>query len=442
MKRVFFAIALLMGVAMTTTASAKESLKLTLDEAIEMSLSDNPTIKIAELEIERYDYVRKTTMGSLLPQLSVDGTYNRTLKNQSLARGVDLGGDQYNTITATANLSLALYAPAVYRTLKMNATEAAAAVESARSSKIDLVAAVKDSYYGVLLAERSLEVLLKSSATAKQTVDETQTKFDNGLASEYDLLTAQVQYSNLQPSIMSTRTSITIAKDLLKMYLSLPSDVELELTGSLDNMSSMAIAESKELSQSLSGNSSLRSLALTQEVLEHQLRINNASRMPTLGAFGQIYLTGNDMETSALFGGTTSSERFFWQTPSAVGLSLSIPIFTGFTTTSRSRQLENQISQMELQRLYTEDSLNVSLSTAMNDIYTACEMLYAQQLTVNQATKAYEISSTRYDSGTGTILELNTAQLAKTQAELDYSQAIYDLLTAKSEYDRLIGVEQ
>ena len=58
------------------------------------------------------------------------------------------------------------------------------------------------------------------------------------------------------------------------------------------------------------------------------------------------------------------------------------------------------------------------------------------------ARKAYRISDTRYRAGAGTILELNSAQLAQTQAQLNYSQAIYDYLSAKAEYDRLIGREE
>ncbi len=444
MKRVICAIALLCTVMMVEAQEAQSKMTLTLEEAVDIALSDNPTIKIAELEVERYDYVRKATMGALLPQVSVDGTLNQTLQSQSMARGFSFGGDQYTTITAAGNVSLALYAPTVYRTLKMNSKEAESAVESARSSRIELVAAVKNSFYSVMLAQRSLEVLLESSETSKQTVDETQVKFDNGLSAEYDLLTAQVQYSNLQPTIIATRSSIDIAKDLLKMYLSLPLDVDIEVTGNLDNLHDIVMNSSANLSRDISGNSSIRSLALSEEILSQQLRINNASRLPTLSAYGTINYTGNNMDSFSLDGSdttTTSSNSYFWQTPSSVGLSLSIPIFSGFTRTATSRQIENQIDQLELQRRYTEDSVNVSLATAISDINSAREQLFAQKQTVEQAIKAYDISNTRYTAGAGTILELNTARLTMTQAELNFSQAIYDLLVAKAEYDRIIGLE-
>lgn len=433
----------LLGAFLATTNLNAEALSLELNEAIEIALSDNPTIKIAELEVERYDYVRKTTMGSLLPQFNVDGTFNRTLKNQSWAKGFEFGGDQYSTVTTNGNLTLPLYAPAIYRTLKMNASEAAAAVEAARSSRIDLIAAVKGSFYDILLAERSLAVLESSAETSKQTVDETEMMYNNGLSSEYDLLTAQVQYSNLQPMIIQARNSIGIAKMVFKMYLSLPEEVEIEVVGDLEALRERVLLLSETLPHNISENSSLKSLAISQDILSQQLRINNASRLPMLSAFGVITLTGNDMEPFSIDGSVvSSSSSYFWQTPAYAGLSVSIPIFNGFSTSARSRQIKNQISQLELQRIYTEDSVSVSLSSAISTIYTAREKLFAEMKTVTQATKAYDISNTRYMAGAGTILELNSARLALTQSELNLSQAIYDLLTAKSEYDKISGVER
>ena len=82
------------------------------------------------------------------------------------------------------------------------------------------------------------------------------------------------------------------------------------------------------------------------------------------------------------------------------------------------------------------------ITRALNDLLTARETMYAQELTVEQARKAYSISDTRYRAGAGTILELNSAQLAQTQAQLNYSQAIFDYLTAKAEYDRIVGKEK
>ena len=391
------------------------------------------------MEVERYDYVKRQTWGSLLPQISAGGQYTRSIVKSEMRGGISFGAD--NTFAFTGDVSLPLFAPQVYRTLKLNRAQMESAVESARSARIDLVAEVKKSFYNILLAEQSLAVLRESERTVKQTVDETELKYRNGLASEYDLLTAQVQLSNLKPTILQTENSIQVAELMLKMYLSLPEEIDIEVTGELDGMRDAVFAGADALTVDLSENSSLRQLELQQEQLRRQLKVANASRLPSLAAFGQASYTGNDM---APFLSVTpdNGARYFWTNPISVGVQLSVPIFAGLTKMNQSRSIKNQIAQLDLQREYARKQVDVQARSAVNTLLTAREQMFSQETTVRQAEKAYSISQTRYNAGAGTMLELNTAQLTLTQARLNYSQAIYDYLSAKADYDRIIGRER
>jgi len=418
---------------------AAAQMRLTLGEAVDLALSENPTIKVAELEIERFDYVKRQTWGNLLPQLSASGSYQRSIVKSEMRGGISFGAD--NTFAVQGDLSLPLFAPQIYRTMKLNDTQMAAAVEAARGSRITLVAEVKKAFYNILLAEQSLEVLRESQATVQRTVDDTKLQYDNGLASEYDLLTAQVQLSNLHPTILQTETSVKLAKLLLKMYLSIPEDIEIEVEGELDGMRDQVLAGTDGLTADVTENSDLRTLELQQELLQRQLKVANANRLPTLGAFGSATYTGNDMEPFMGMG-STDGAKFFWTHHITVGVQLSVPIFAGLTKMNKSREIKNQIKQISLQRTYAEQQINVQMQSALNDLLTAREKMFAQEQTVTQARKAYSISDTRYRAGAGTILELNSAQLAQTQAQLNYSQAIYDYLSAKAEYDRIAGKER
>lgn len=448
------ALPVLAAVAQRAESASAEVLPLTMQDAIELALSENPTVKVADLEIERYDYVRKETLGNLYPTITVGGQYSRSIVKSEISKGLSFGAD--NTIAASADITLPLVAPAVWRTAKLNRVQMENAVELARSSRIELVNAVKKAYYNILLAEQSLAVLRSSEATVKQTVDDTRLKYDHGLASEYDLLTAEVQLSNLQPSIIQTSNSIDVAKRLLKMYLSLPERVEIDLAGTLDDFRDTVLGGGDELSTDISQNSELKQMDIQAELLDQQLKLAQTSRMPTLAAFGQFSISGNDMarlDFSAMTGGGTGDgtsagtsesvkNSFYWQHPISAGLQLSIPIFSGFRNTSKAKQIRNSIAQLELQRKYLEQSTDVQVRTSINALLTARETMFANGKTVAQAEKAYGISKTRYDAGAGTILELNTAELSLTQAKLNYSQAIYDYLSAKADYDKIVGKEK
>lgn len=430
MKRLI--LALTFGAFAAGSASAQ--LRLTLDDAIQMALSENPTIKVADLDVERYDYVKKETRGNLLPSLSASGEYTRAIEKSTMRGGISFGAD--NTFTGTASLSVPLFAPAVYRTLKLNRTQIASAVEAARSSRITLVAEVKKAFYNILLAEQSLATLEESRATIQRTVDDTKVKFEQGVASEYDYLTAQVELSNLLPTITQTKNSIRVAMLQLKMYLSVPEALSIELVGNLDEMKDVVLAGGETLSTDVSRNSDLRALDIQAEMLRYQLKTTNAARIPTVAAFGSATITGNDMEDfrKMVSGGAEAgtgeavadlnSSKYFWTHPISVGVQISIPIFSGLKNSYKSRQVKNQIEQLDLQRDYAQRQTTVAVESAINNLLTAREMMLAQARTMAQADKAYHISDTRFRAGAGTILELNSAQLNRTQAHLRWVLSI------------------
>lgn len=459
------ALVLALGVSAQTTEGATEmtTMRLTLQEAIDLALSENPTIKVADLEVERYDYVRKEMLGNLYPSLSASGTYTYAVVKSEISKGLSFGAD--NTIAAAAEVGLPLVVPAVWRSIKMTKVQMENAVELARASRIDMVNAVKKAYYNILLAEQSLAVLRSSEATVSKTVEDTRVQYEHGLASEYNLLTAEVQLSNLQPSIIQTANSIDVAKRLLKMYLSLPENIDIALVGTLDDFRDAILNGGEQLSTDISENSTLKQLDIQAELLRQNLKLTQTSRMPTLAAFGQFAYSGNDMQrpdfsammgggaTGGATGGTTGStgnagtaeavkKSFYWQHPISIGVSLSVPIFSGFKNTNKVRQVRNQIRQLELQRDYVAKSTDVQVRSSINNLLTAREKMFANEKTVAQAQKAYDISNTRYKAGAGTILELNTAELSLTQAKLNYSQAIYDYISAKADYDQIVGKEE
>lgn len=437
MKKVIICLGVLLA---STLGVGAQTMNLTLDQAIEIALSDNPTIRVADMEIARYDHVKQQTWGNLLPQISASGQYAYSAVKSEMRGGISFGAD--NTFSFTGDVSLPLFAPQIYRTLKLNKAQLASAVESARATRIDLVAAVKVAFYNILLAEQSLEVLKESERTVQQTVNETQLKHDNGLASEYDLLTAQVQLSNLKPTILQTEQAIEVAKLSLKMYLSLPEEVDVVVSGELNEMRDL-VFEGAELTTDITENSNLKQLDLQVEQLKRQLKVANASRLPVLAAFGQVSFTGNDMDALSFFGASEPPKhKFFWTHPISVGVSLSVPIFSGLTKSAQSRSIKNQISQLELQRDYAREQIDVQVRNAISSVLTAREKMFSQETTMKQAEKAYSISETRYNAGAGTMLELNMARLNLTQSRLNFSQAIFDFLSSKAEYDKIIGLEQ
>lgn len=417
-------------------ASAQQQVvNIDLQKAIEISLDENPTIKIADLEIERQKYVRRETIGNHLPQLGVAGSYSRAIVKSDMGGGISFDAD--NTVSAQATLSIPLFAPAIYKTLKLNDEQMRAAVESARGSKITLVNEVKKAYYNILLAQQSLEVLRSSEATVSETVKDLKNKFDAGLAAEYDYITASVQLSNLRPSIIQTQNAIDVAKKMLKMYMGLPLETEVVIEGDLNEYLMANGTSGMAGSGDLTENTDLRSLDIQLDILERTLQVTRTQRMPTLAAFGNFSLSGRDPISFAGMGG--GSDSFLWTNPISAGLQISIPIFAGLTNVNKEKQVKNNIAQLQAQRDYAEEGVKLQLNNAYNSVLTAEASMQANKATIDQAQKGYDIGKTRFNAGMGTMLEVNNAELQLTQAKLNYTQAIYDYLSAQADYDMVLG---
>lgn len=423
---------------------SQTTLNLDLTTALKIAHDNNPTIKIAELEIQRVDYAKKEALGNLLPSLSASGQYTNSIMKSVMfmpeSFSAMMGGQKYmeigykNSYTGTVSAALPLVNFSLWEQIKSKQNEIDLILEQARASKIDMTKQVKDAYFAVLLAKNSLKVLERSINNAKETLKTTQTSFEQGVVSEYDLIRAKVQVNNLNPTYISAKNGLELAILQLKMILSLPQDQEIVFVENLEDFSDRIISVSAaESERAANNNSDIRQLDLNIVSLKHSLRMINSQHLPSLSAFGQYsYQTQADDFKFA---------DYNWVGSAAVGLQLSIPIFNGRTVVNKAKQLKISLQELELQKEYASDGIELQIQSAINSMKAAQEQLLVNKDAINQAERGYEIAKVRYQTGTGTILELNDSELSMTQANLNYQQSLYDFLTAQTNLEKVLGRE-
>lgn len=444
-KRVSVLVCLL-GVFQTgySQQANQEPLNLDLTTALKIAHDNNPTIKIAELEIQRVDYSKKEAMGNLLPSLSASGQYTNSIMKSVMfmpeSFSAMMGGQKYmeigykNSYTGTVSAALPLVNFSLWEQIKSKQNEIDLILEKARASKIDMTKQVKDAYFAVLLAKNSLKVLERSINNAKETLKTTETSFEQGVVSEYDLIRAKVQVNNLNPTYISAKNGLELAILQLKMILSLPQDQEIVFVENLEDFSDRIISVSAaESERAANNNSDIRQLDLNIVSLKHSLRMINSQHLPSLSAFGQYsYQTQSDDFKFA---------DYNWVGSAAVGLQLSIPIFNGRTVVNKAKQLKISLQELELQKQYASDGIELQIQAAINSMKAAQEQLLVNKDAISQAERGYEIAKVRYQTGSGTILELNDSELSMTQANLNYQQSLYDFLTAQTNLEKVLGKE-
>jgi outer membrane protein len=123
----------------------------------------------------------------------------------------------------------------------------------------------------------------------------------------------------------------------------------------------------------------------------------------------------------------------------AIGIQLQVPIFSGFRRLARVEQARVGYQQALAQQEQLEELAKAELRTLIGNLREALARLEAQNRTVEQARRGYEIARARYRQGMGSQLELQDAELLLTQAEVNRLQAVYDALVARADLDRAMG---
>ena len=420
------------------TANAQEAaptMHLTLDKAIELALSENPTMKVAEKEIELKEVSKTEAWQNLLPTVSLTGsvTYNIKVAEIKTSMGsFKMGMDDSNTWNGALQVSLPLYAPAVYQTMSLTKSDLQLAVEKSRGSKIDLVNQVTKAYYQLMLAQDSYNVLNENYKLAETNFNIVNAMYEQGRVSEYDKISAEVQKNSAWPSVVSGKNAVEIAKLQLKVLMGIPADVDLVIDDNLKNHEAeMTMAANNEID--LSNNSSLRQIDMQGELLGRQRKLMKTSYLPTLALVGSY-------QYQSMSNTNWEINKFNWSNASSLTLSLNIPIFKA----SNQTQLKsNKIQQYQLAetRINTERMLGMQAQSYIDNMTKSAEQLQSNKNAVELAQKGLEISQKRYDVGRGTILELTNSQVSLTNVKLSYNNTIYDYLVAKSELNKVLGKE-
>lgn len=249
-----------------TEQTAQNTLTLTLDKALEIALDENPTIKVAAEEIALKKVASKEAWQSLLPEASLNGSLDHTIKAAEMKlndMSFKMGQDGTNTANAGLSINLPLFAPAVYRAMSMTKTDIELAVEKSRASELDLINQVTKAYYQLMLAQDSYEVLQGSYKLAEDNFNVVNAKYQQGAVSEFDKISAEVQMRSIKPNVISAANAVTLAKLQLKVLMGITADVDIKTDDNLTNYESMLFANQlKEEDMSLDNNTTMKQFEL------------------------------------------------------------------------------------------------------------------------------------------------------------------------------------
>lgn len=454
------------------TDTTQTATVITLDDALKIALSENASVRVADMEIERTGYARKGTYASLFPQIDLTGSFQRTIKKQVMYMDMDMssimgGGDEagagdgtsggtgseagsgegapslggggievgrWNSYSGGVTAAMPIVNAQLWKSIRLSAKDVELAVEKARSSRLDMVTQVKQAYYGVLLAKEALNVYKDVYDNAVRNFEQTRLRYNAQKASELDFTRAKSTVASAIPNVYNAESSVILALWQLKAVMGVDLDQNIDVAGTIgDYASEMTYDQTLGDDISLEYNTTMRQLAIQAEQLAMNIKIQKFAYIPTLSAnfaFLETAMT-NDFKFS----------NYRWTPYSYVGLSLNIPVFSGGKRLNAVRQAKVQANQLGIQMDDTERQLKIGIRQYLNTMETQIKSFSAAEEAVNTAAKAYGIAEKSYNVGRSTITELNDAQLALTQARLGVSQTVYEFVVAKSNLEKIMGYD-
>jgi outer membrane protein len=441
LKRFGFAFLMILLVNNPLIAqSSPDTLKLDVKSAEELALQQNPQITIALFGIESANAKYYETLGNFLPGISASASYNRNIKNPVIfmpdgppffGQVLELGSE--NSYNGGFSASMPVFNPTLIASLNASKVQKELSEEELRAAKIDLRYNVKVAFYNALLAKESLSVMNQRLENARKNLNNIKMMKAQGLVSEYDMLRAEVQTENLVPTVLQTENFYSLSISLLKTMLGLDNEKVVVIDGNLSDLAAEMLLQFNlsQVEKSLSQNTSLVQLDIQKSLINKQIKTVKAAALPSLAAFGnyQFQTQANDFKFS----------DYDWVQTSMAGLQLNVPIFSGFTIRNRAKQLEIASAQLGLQRDYVEDNLKIQLEDIIGTINLAVKKAVNAEKNVNLAQRAYDISLTRYESGQGTLLEVNDSEMALAQARFNHLQAVHEILKAKTDHEKFLG---
>ncbi|NJD38718.1 MAG: TolC family protein [Geobacter sp.] len=422
---VFATILLLSGQALATPQL------LTLEDCLKIAADKNLNIQKAK---EYANYVQGRYVeerAAALPQLGLQAGFGYSKDNSTKAL---YGAAQLqNNRTVDISLSQPLYTWG-----KIGAALRAAEVglkTADQQLRLFRQAAFRDvsiAFYDVLLAKELHRLAQENLAQKERHHIEAKRKFEAGVATDYDLLAAEVELQNARPDLIRTQNSINVSRERLRFLLG-PEQGELDVIGRIESAPEQLPGYADSLKIALDKRPELADQQLRIGINRELVVIANADDKPRLdlkGTAGWHQLELSDP------GPTRRSDGPAW----SAGVYLTFPFFDGLRSRGRTQQAQSDLRTSQLQEQKLRDSITLELRTAHYTLAESAEIITALSGTVKQAQRLLQMAEKGFEYGVKTRLEVDDAQTNLLRAQSNLARANRDYLAASVTLQWAMGV--
>jgi outer membrane protein len=417
----------LISIQFVYAQSAKDS--LTIQDAVKLTLKNYPLIQQVTERIDVAEAKIKEQQSSLYPILEADASYNRI----GPVPAINFGGLVFDLADAN-NYDMRV---SVFHTLydfgKRDALLDLS--KSYKKSEIDNVDFVKSNlafqtiqtFYSILLLERSIAVKDTDIANLNDHLSFTNKKVETGSATDFDALTTKVRISNAQNQKLDLQNLLTKQIIQLKKLTGISYDVNTDFIGDF-SFNTVSINKDSLIAVAMQQRSELK-LALDSENSAHlQKNVAGLGDMPSLNLNLSYGFTNGYMPNLNVLRGN-------W----VAGVGVKVPIFNGFKRSANEEEADATIKVSELHTIQIMKDITAEIQQAVEDLKTRINKIVTTKIQVNYAEESVQRATAQYRNGVVTNLDLLDAENSLEQAQLQYLQAIYDAILSNYNLKKAVG---
>lgn len=451
MNRIIFYVT---GLLLTAIAPVygQETMELSLDEAMEYALEHNNDVKNARLEVLIADKKIWETTASGLPQIDASVAYQNIFEVPTVnfpsstivknpGEEVPVFGDIIETSTGNYALSLTEGAPIELGTKETTTIDltvsqlifsgsyivglqASKVYKQLSTDQLDMTeletkSQVAETYYMILVLEENETILQNSLKNIEETTFEIEQMLAEGFVENTDLDQMKINQITIENALSNLKNQITIARELLKIQIGLPSETRLKLSENINSViKNVPVEALVKTTYNVEKTISYQMLETQEKLTELDLKLRKSEFLPTVAAFY------NHQEK-------TAKADFDFYFPDIVGVNVTVPIFHSAARFSKVKQSKLKLQQVKNQKIQAKQGLRVDIEKTRNDFSNAVKVFNNQKTKLTLSQRIYDKTLTKYKEGMAGSMDLTQANNQLLDAQSNYYQAMLNVLQQK-----------
>ena len=428
---------LLISLFLLVTSAKSDA--LTLVDCIQIALSNKEALKASALDLQSAQQSLKGSYSNILPSLMFSGSSSESsFPSQeggfNQATGEITFGDISNLTSTSTGISLSqnIYDGGIWwNTIAQSKNSYKIAEQFDRQVKINIIRGVHQTYFNYLKTIQLLDVAQSNLKSSQQQLALTKKRFELGSARKTDLLKAEVRFGQARVDVVNNNSALENA------YLNLKNAMGIIGSDQDFTVNDVAVAlvpipdfeTGFETIQKLNPSVVAKQRQITNA--EFNEKITKGTRMPNISASANY--SGNAENFETLSGEWDENWR------RNISLSISIPIYTGNTLSTRIQQARLNVQKQESEYLTQLQDLSVQLHGILDRLNNYQEVIPINKTVLSSAEEDLKLAQKRYSLGSTTILEVLDAQVSVVSARSSLIRMKYDAFIEQANLKSLLG---